>query len=85
MDNTIPEHENDELARLSTEFPGWHIWRSVDKHGNTAAWVATNRRDDGYSPTLHEDTAERLETVLRHPPRGYARPVNPPRSATGAP
>ncbi|MFC7326285.1 hypothetical protein [Marinactinospora rubrisoli] len=54
---------------MNAEYPNWNVWRSVDDLGRPAAWVATNRtRDSLFAPTLHGDTAEKLEQQLRNPP-----------------
>ncbi|MFC7330837.1 hypothetical protein [Marinactinospora rubrisoli] len=57
------------LRRLQETYPGWRIWRSRDHYGRPAAWLASNCGVPGAAPTLHGDTAEKLEAQLQSPPR----------------
>jgi len=35
------------LAVLTTDFPGWHVWRSRDGRGRDDGWNATRRGTPG--------------------------------------
>ena len=35
--------QNQEIAELCDDFPGWHIWRGRDHHGQPDGWHATGQ------------------------------------------
>ncbi len=73
MSNVTPDER--ELDRLNDEYPGWRVWRSR-KDGVPAGWVATNENPHStFDPTLHGETAEELERLLRCPPHRIGRPL----------
>ncbi|MBB6174923.1 hypothetical protein HNR23_004983 [Nocardiopsis mwathae] len=68
---TPPDPDVLALVRLNDKYPDWKVWRSFDERGRPAAWVATNKTaGSDIAPTLHADTAEKLEAQLKNP--GYA-------------
>ncbi|TDQ55491.1 hypothetical protein [Actinorugispora endophytica] len=72
MDHRDADEET--LARLNRDYPGYRTWRSLDRRGRPSGWVATSRApDNGDAPTLHGSTAPELEEQLRRPPPGYGR------------
>jgi hypothetical protein len=75
MDYTTPSGDQAELDRLNRDYPGWRVWRS--RNGDAlAGWVATNENPYcTYDPTLHGDTADELERLLRCPPHRISRPL----------
>ncbi|RNL81841.1 hypothetical protein [Halostreptopolyspora alba] len=73
--------ERDVLARLSSEYPGWRIWRSR-RGDRPAGWVATNLDPSSdRAPTLYADTPGDLEAQLADPPPRWAAPF----TTAGAP
>ncbi|OOC53875.1 hypothetical protein NOSIN_08730 [Nocardiopsis sinuspersici] len=75
MDSTTPQRDQNELDRLNREYPGWRVWRS--RNGDVlSGWVATNLNPHStFDPTLHGDTAEQLERLLKCPPHRIGRPL----------
>ncbi|MBB6174198.1 hypothetical protein HNR23_004258 [Nocardiopsis mwathae] len=56
------------IDRLNDRYPDWKVWRSVDEHGQPAAWLASNKTaGPEFAPTLHADTADKLEAQLKDP------------------
>ena len=39
-----PAEQLDELAVLTADYPGWHIWRGKDGRGADKGWFATRRQ-----------------------------------------
>ncbi|HEV7936305.1 MAG TPA: hypothetical protein VGP70_28855 [Actinomadura sp.] len=59
------------LAMLGTEHPGWRLWRARTDTGEAGMWMATRIRGltteemyVGMAPTLAEDSAEVLGDAL---------------------
>lgn len=59
-------HPDDQaLACLRTEHPGWRIWRSIRGDGRLGEWVATlHDPNAGVDPTVMESSSARLQATL---------------------
>ncbi|GAA3731450.1 hypothetical protein [Salinactinospora qingdaonensis] len=72
---TATSEETERLNRLTDTYRGrWRIWRTRDRAGNPAGYVATNRGGNGYAPTIHAATLDELEAALAAPPRAIGYP-----------
>jgi hypothetical protein len=58
----------DDMAALTADFPGWHIWRSRSQSGRDVGWNATRKgrapRDVGVLSMLAEADAGALRSAL---------------------
>jgi hypothetical protein len=53
-----------DFAELCEEFPGWHIWRGRDGHGQPNGWHAT-RQTRARSTIVAADGPEQLRQRVR--------------------
>lgn len=52
-----------QIAELAAEWPGWHLWRGRDVHGQPSGWHAT-RQAGGRSTIVAADGPEELRQRL---------------------
>jgi hypothetical protein len=57
--------DEETLAQINVDFPGWHIWRPRRSDGIPSSWAATRlEKRAGVDPTAIADTAEKLRDAL---------------------
>jgi hypothetical protein len=63
--NTHTNSDDQALARLRSEFPGYRIWRATRYDGLPGDWVATLHDDSaGIDPTVIRNSAADLRQAL---------------------
>jgi hypothetical protein len=59
------QSDDQALAQLRADYPGWRIWRSVRSDGRLGEWVATlHDPRAGVTPTVMWPSAEQLRAAL---------------------